>query len=195
MKAQNAAHTGNEPYNFLMVAFFPHTELRILPYNRCVKDLNGRTAEDFLKRLRQAFDVTPVDIKHVEPRRKHEMAMFLDDRWYRLTVKSHIVDTEDPVSSLDVMILHDHIIEPLLGIADPRTDPRIKYVAGTSGLSKLKTQHLRGDWRIALAMYPTSIDQLIAVADADKVMPPKSTCFDPKVRSGLFVRLLKFHDR
>jgi len=190
MKAQNAAHTGKEPYNFLMVAFFPDTELRILPYNRCIKDLNGCTAEEFLKRLRQAFEVEPVDIEHAEPRRKQEMAMFLDDRWYRLTVKSHIVNADDPVSSLDVMILHDHIIEPLLGIDDPRADPGIKYVAGTSGLSELKARHLRSGWKIALAMYPTSIDELIAVADADKVMPPKSTCFDPKVRSGLFVRML-----
>ena len=116
--------------------------------------------------------------------------MFLQKHWYRLTAKSHIVIEDDPVQTLDVLLLHDHILEPILGIADPRTDPRIEYVAGTFCLSELQDRCVSEGKGVAFAIYPTSIDQLMAVADVGKVMPPKSTCFDPKVRSGLFVRKL-----
>ena len=192
MRATNSKHTGEEPYNFLLVGLFPDTQLRIVAYNRCVKDLNDLSVTEFIQRLKHAFEIEALTVQHAsqaEPRRRREMAMFLENRWYRLTVKSHIVSENDPVRSLDVMILHDQILEPLLGIEDPRTDPRIEYVAGTFGLSGLQDRCSPGGRGVAFAIYPTSIDQIIAVADVDKVMPPKSTCFDPKVRSGLFVRI------
>ncbi len=190
MRTKNSHHTGEEPYNFLLVALFPATELRILSYNRCIKDLNNWPVEKFLDRLKQSFEVEPLSVEHAAPRRRREMTMFLDHRWYRLTAKPRIVNSNDPVDSLDVMILHDHILQPLLGIDDPRTDPRIEYVAGTFGIDELEARCSKGGQRVAFAIYPTSIDELMAVADVDKVMPPKSTCFDPKVRSGLFVRML-----
>jgi uncharacterized protein (DUF1015 family) len=193
MRAKNPQYTGEEPYNFLLVALFPATELRILPYNRCIKELDNWSAEKFLDRLKQTFEVERLSAEHAEqfePRRRREMTMFLDHRWYRLTAKSRIVRADEPVGSLDVTILHDHILKPLLGIEDPRTDPRIEYVAGTFGMDGLEARCSQGGRRVAFAIYPTSIDELMAVADVDKVMPPKSTCFDPKVRSGLFVRLL-----
>jgi uncharacterized protein (DUF1015 family) len=192
MRAKNSGHTGDEPYNFLLVALFPDTEMRILPYNRCIKDLNGCSVEGFLGRLKQTFEVEPLAVEHVaqaEPVRRREMAMFLENRWYRLMVKPYLWHADDPVGSLDVMILHDHILKPLLGINDPRTDRRIQYMAGTLGIDGLQAQCSQAGWRVGFAVYPTSIDQLKAVADANKIMPPKSTCFYPKARSGLFVRM------
>jgi uncharacterized protein (DUF1015 family) len=193
MRAANPEHTGDEPYNFLLVGLFPDTELRIVAYNRCIKDLNDLSLESFIQRLKETFDIEALTVQHAEqaePRRPREMAMCIDSQWYRLTAKSHIINEKDPIRSLDVMILHDHILEPILGIEDPRTDPRIEYVAGTFGLSELQDRCALEGQGAAFAIYPTTIDQLIAVADVDKVMPPKSTCFDPKVRSGLFVRTL-----
>ena len=193
MRTANPEQTEEAPYNYLFVGLFPDTELRIVAYNRCVKGLNNLSAEDFIIKLQQSFVVEALTVRHAneaEPRRPREMAMYLEKQWYRLTAKSHIVIENDPVRTLDVMILHDHILEAILGIEDPRTDPRIEYVAGTFGLSELQDRCVKEGEGTAFAIYPTSIDQLMAVADVGEVMPPKSTCFDPKVRSGLFVRPL-----
>lgn len=190
-RAANPAHTGDEPYNFLLVALFPDDELRILPYNRCVRDLNGLSVPEFLARLGEIFEVKVLDCgmpDEAAPRGKGELAMLLDGAWYRLQARNGLAAHEDPVRSLDVMLLQEQVLGPLLGIDDPRTDPRLLYVAGSFKMSGLVARCEEG-WRVAFAVYPTSIEQLMAVADADQVMPPKSTWFDPKARSGLFLKM------
>ena len=191
MRETNPDHTGDEPYNFILVALFPDDELRILPYNRCVRDLNGLSVPGFLERLREIFDVRALegdDPEAAAPRSRGELSMLLDGVWYRLRAQNGLLANVDPVRSLDVMLLQEHVLRPLLGIEDPRSDPRLLYVAGTFHMRGLVERCAQG-WRVAFAVYPTSIEQLMAVADADQVMPPKSTWFDPKARSGLFLKM------
>lgn len=187
----NPDHTGNEPYNYLLVILFPDDQMRILPYNRHVLDLNGYSAEELVEALRGRFTVEslgPVPPEAAEPRQPREFAMLLEGDWYRLNVDPDTVPEDDPVDTLDISVLHDRVLEPLLGVADLRTDERCDSVAGVLGMAGL-AERCRESGGVAFACHPVSIHQLMAVADAGRVMPPKSTWFDPKVRSGIFLRL------
>jgi uncharacterized protein (DUF1015 family) len=186
-KAANPRHTGDEPYNYFMAVVFPHDQLRIMDYNRVVRDLNGLSADEFLARLGEKFTVTPTDSPR--PAASRQFGVYLGGRWYRVEAKPGTYPAGDPVRGLDVSILQENLLAPVLGIADPRTDKRIDFVGGIRGLGELE-RRVAGGWAVAFALFPTSLDQLMSVADAGKVMPPKSTWFEPKLRSGLLVRTL-----
>jgi uncharacterized protein (DUF1015 family) len=183
----NPHHTGDEEYNYFLAVLFPHDQLQILDYNRVVKDLGSHTPESLLAALAERFEVTPTDTP--KPTRVHDFSMRLQGRWYRLTAKAGTWPAEDPVASLDVSILQESLLSPLLGIGDPRADKRIDFVGGIRGLGELERRCEAG-WAVAFALYPTTIEQLLGVADAGRIMPPKSTWFEPKLRSGLVVHLL-----
>ncbi|MDZ7843137.1 MAG: DUF1015 family protein [Gammaproteobacteria bacterium] len=190
-RQRNPHHTGTEPYNYLLVVLFPDDQLRILAYNRYVTDLNGFGADELLDRLSGNFEVEYLDgaaDRDAAPSRPREFAMLLEGRWYRLRVDPSSIPAADPVDSLDITILHDRILGPILGIADVRCDERCESISGASGMAGL-AERCRGNGGVAFACHPVTIQQLMAVADAGRVMPPKSTWFDPKVRSGLFLRL------
>lgn len=173
---------------FLAVAF-PHNQMRIFDYNRVVKDLNGLSSEAFLEKVRERFDVS-ASATQVRPDRPTRFGMYLDGQWYRLDIKpAHVPDT-DPVARLDVSLLQDNLIAPILGIADPRRDKRIDFVGGIRGLGELEKRVNSGEMKVAFALHPTSLEQLIAVADANQVMPPKSTWFEPKLADGLVSHVL-----
>ena len=190
-RAGNPDHSAGESYERLLVALFPHDQLHIHPYNRCVKDLDGHSAEAFLDELAKRFHVEALPSEHravVEPGERGQFGMRLDEAWYRLTVRAGLIPAEDPAASLDVNILQGLLLEPALGITDPRSDPRLDYVPGN--LEPATLERLRGTgWRLAFASYPASIEELMAVVDAGEVMPPKSTFFAPKLRSGIFLCL------
>lgn len=183
----NPSHHGEEPYNFFLAVIFPHDEMKIMAYNRVVRDLHGKSPAEFLAALSGAFTISPTT--RPEPEAPRSFGMLLGDRWYRLSAKPGSFPAEDPVRSLDAAILQNNCLEPLLGIADPRRDKRIDFVGGIRGTAELE-RRCREGWALAFALHPTSITQLMAVADAGHVMPPKSTWFEPKLRSGLFVRPL-----
>ena len=190
-RAENPDHTGEEPYNFVLTAIFPDDQMRILEYNRLARDLQGQSLDDLLAGLAEDFHVEPLNIAAADearPGRRHQFSMYCEQRWFSLTAPEGLVDESDPVRSLDVCVLQQRVLRPLLGIEDPRTDPRIDYVPGAFGLDELERRVHQG-WAVAFACYPTSVQELMAIADAGEVMPPKSTWFDPKVRSGLLVRL------
>ena len=186
-KAGNPRHRGDEPYNYFLAVLFPHDQLRIMDYNRVVKDLAGLTADAFLARIGETFTVS--DPNDPRPDAAHRFGMYLGGRWHRLEAKPGTFPADDPVRSLDAAILQENLLAPILGIADPRTDKRIDFVGGIRGLGELEKRVAQG-WAVAFALFPTSLDQLMAVADAGHVMPPKSTWFEPKLRSGLLVRTL-----
>lgn len=185
----NPGHTGEEGYNFFLAVIFPHDQMQILDYNRVVKDLQGRTVDVFLAAVEERFQVVPVE--RGRPDRPRCFGMYLGGRWYRLTAKPGSYPAADPVRSLDVAILQDNLLGPWLGIGDPRKDERIDFVGGIRGLGELERLVDSGRFAVAFAMHPTSIEQLFAVADAGRVMPPKSTWFEPKLRDGLIVRPLE----
>jgi uncharacterized protein (DUF1015 family) len=185
-RARNPHPTGNEPYEFFMAVVFPHNQLRILDYNRVVKDLNGLTPEQFLAKIAEKFEVSAAVTR--QPTQPASFGMYLEDKWYTLTARAGSYPADDPIKRLDVSILQDNLLSPVLGIHDPRTDKRIDFVGGIRGMDELERRVKEG-YAVAFAMYPTSLDQLIDVADAGQVMPPKSTWFEPKLRSGLLVRL------
>ena len=183
----NKNHTGAEEYNYFLSVLFPHNQLKILPYNRVVRDLNGYTEKEFLNRIMQDFDVEKADAPF-QPEQKSTFGMYMSGEWYKLRAKEHIL-SEDAVDGLDVSVLQNHLLEPVLGIKDPRTDKRIDFIGGIRGLSELE-RRVQTDMQIAFSMYPTSIEELFAVADAKRLMPPKSTWFEPKLRSGIFIHKL-----
>jgi len=185
----NPGHTGEEGYNFFLAVIFPHDQMQILDYNRVLKDLNGREPEAFLAQVRTSFEPTPV--ASGRPGRQRCFGMYLAGKWYRLTAKAGTYPTDDPVQSLDVAILQDNLLGPVLGIGDPRKDERIDFVGGIRGLDELERLVDSGRFAVAFAVHPTSIEQLFAVADAGRVMPPKSTWFEPKLRDGLIIRPLE----
>lgn len=189
-KAKNPNHTGEEPYNFFLNVLFADSELRILAYNRAVKELNGLTVDDILKRSAEHFEVTPQDAE-VNPESPHVFGVYADGKWYRLESKAGSFEATHPTKSIDASILADNLIAPLFGITDPKTDKRIDFVGGIRGNAELVKLVDSGDYKIAFSLYPTSIAQLLNVADAGEVMPPKSTWFEPKLRSGMVVNLLK----
>lgn len=182
-------YTGDEEFNYFLSVIFPDNQLKIMDYNRVVADLNGLSVAEFIDAVSGSFDVEKVGKKAFHPERKRSVAMYLEGEWYRLTVKDGIADDGDPVNSLDVAILQNYLLHPILGIEDPTTDKRIDFVGGIRGLEELE-RRCNDDMKVAFAMYPTSIEELMAVADAGKLMPPKSTWFEPKLRSGLFIHKL-----
>lgn len=188
-REQDPDFTGEEEFNYFLSVLFADDELMIMDYNRVVKDLNGLSEADFLKGVEKAFDVSPKGNICQRPLKKGEVAMLLGGEWYLLTVKDEC-KSSDPVDGLDVAILQNNILSPLLGITDPKTDRRIDFVGGIRGIEELE-RRVRSDCRVAFAMYPTSISELFAVADAGMLMPPKSTWFEPKLRSGLFIHSIK----
>ncbi|WP_130863454.1 DUF1015 domain-containing protein [Bacilliculturomica massiliensis] len=182
-------YTGEEEFNFYMAVIFPDEDLKIFDYNRVLKDLNGLTGDQFLEKLTAAgFDVAPAPESPWFPEAKHVFSMFLDEKWYRVAARPEIIP-DDIIASLDVAVLQDNVLGPILGIQDPRTDKRIDFVGGIRGLSELE-RRCREDMKLAFAVYPVDIADLLAVADAGEVMPPKSTWFEPKLGSGLFLHQL-----
>lgn len=176
------------PHEFFMAVVFPHDQLKILDYNRVVRDLRGLAPAAFREALGKGFEIRIAD--DPRPSRPRSFGMFLEGRWHRLEARRGTYPESDPVRGLDVSILQENVLAPILGIADPRTDKRIDFVGGIRGTAELE-KRCREGWAVAFALYPTSLDQLMAVADADQVMPPKSTWFEPKLRSGLLVRLIE----
>lgn len=187
-RQQDTGYNGEEEYNFFLSVLFSADELKIMDYNRVVKDLNGYSTEAFLGKLEENFEVECRGSAPFRPSRKYEYAMFLEEKWYRLIAREGI-RSEDVVESLDVSILQNWLLNPILNIQDPKTDRRIDFVGGIRGLEELK-RRVRTDMKVAFALYPTSIYELFAVADAGRLMPPKSTWFEPKLRSGLFIHSL-----
>ena len=183
-REENPGYTGEEDFNFFMSVLFPESELAILPYNRVVKDLNGLSDSEFIDKLKTVADVEEVSSQY-QPVDKATFGMFLEDKWYKLSIKEEL-RSDDPVSGLDVSLLQDNILTPILGIEDPRTDKRIDFVGGIRGLGELE-RRVHTDMKVAFSMYPTSINELFEVADAGLLMPPKSTWFEPKLRSGIFI--------
>lgn len=186
-REENPNHQGDEDYNYIMAVIFPDEELKIMDYNRVVKDLNGLTVNDYLDQVKSSFDVTPYHgDQPFKPDKKHTFGMYLEGQWYQLQAKDQIIKKGDPIKELDVSILQDHLLSPILGIDNPRTDDRIDFVGGIRGLKELE-RRVEEDMTVAFSLYPTSIEDLFSIADAGEVMPPKSTWFEPKLLSGLFV--------
>jgi len=185
---ERAGRTGREEDNFFLAVLFPDTQMKILPYNRVVRDLNGLDAAAFLAKVGEKFVVRPDGPK--APTRSRDYAMFLGGRWHGLEAKAGTYDPDDPIGSLDVSILQTNLLGPVLGIADPRTDKRIDFVGGIRGTGELETKVLSGRFAVAFSLFPTTIGQLFSVADAAKVMPPKSTWFEPKLKDGLVVHMI-----
>lgn len=189
-RAKNPHHTGEEEYNYFMAVIFPASQLHIIDYNRVVKDLNGLSKEEFLKQVEQNFDVQDMGSEIYKPQCLHEFSMYLDGHWYRLTAKNGTYDANDPIGVLDVSILSSNVLDKVLGIKDLRTDKRIDFVGGIRGLQELKRRVDSGEMKVAFALYPVSMNQLMTIADNGKIMPPKSTWFEPKLRSGLVIHEL-----
>ncbi len=185
----NPEYTGNEPWNFFLTVLFPDNQLKILPYNRVVQDLKGLSADEFLAKVEEKFFVSKAD-GAVEPDRTKLVGMYLDNQWYRLEAKPEAFDDNDVVDSLDVAILQNNLLNPVLGIENPRTDDRIDFVGGIRGTNELEKRVNSGEMKVAFSMHATTIEQLMAIADAGKIMPPKSTWFEPKLRSGLVINLI-----
>lgn len=184
-REEAGTYTGEEEFNFFLSVLFPENELKILPYYRVVKDLNGNNEEEFIAKISEKFTVELCDAP-VGPEVKGQFGMFLADKWYRLTAKEELLGNPDPVKALDVSVLQDNLLEPVLGIVDPRTDKRIDFVGGIRGLGELE-RRVHTDMKVAFSTCPTSILELFAVSDAGLLMPPKSTWFEPKLRSGIFL--------
>jgi len=189
LRTRNPAHRGNEEYNWFLAVLFPAAQLRILPYNRVVRDLNGRTADGVLEALGRVGRLSPAS--DPEPPRSGAFAVYLAGRWHQLELDPATIDWSDPIASLDVSLLQDRILGPVLGVGDPRTDQRIDFVGGIRGPAELERRVTSGEMAIAFSLYPTTLDQLMAVSDSGRIMPPKSTWFEPKLRSGLFVHELE----
>lgn len=190
-RGQNPNHTGDEEYNFFMAVCFPESQLRIIDYNRVVKDLNGLTAEEFLAALGKDFTVEAKGgAEEFKPEALHNFSMYLDGIWYSLTARPGRFDDNDPIGVLDVTILSNLVLDSILGIKDLRTDKRIDFVGGIRGLGELKRRVDNGEMKVAFALYPVSMRQLINIADSGKIMPPKTTWFEPKLRSGLTIHTL-----
>ena len=184
----NPNYTGNEEFNFFLAVAFPDEELAIMDYNRVVKDLNGLSKEEYFEKINESFELSPLS-SQTKPSERHTFAMFIDKQWFLLKAKDGTFDKNDPVDRLDVSILQNNLLCPILGIENPKTDTRIEFIGGIRGLDELE-RRTNNDMRVAFAMFPTTIDDLMSIADADKIMPPKSTWFEPKLLSGLFIHHL-----
>ncbi len=190
-KAENPDHTGEEEYNFFLAVVFPHDRLKVYEYNRVVKDLNGMTKEEFLKKLEEKFTVEKAPKTPYRPEKVHEFGLYFGNgEWYVIRPKEGIFDPNHPVEKLDVQILQKNVLSPLLGIENPRTDPRIDFVPAVNGLGELMEFVDKKGWKVGFALYPTPVEAIIEVSDAGLIMPPKSTWFDPKLKSGIVVHLI-----
>lgn len=187
LKAQNPEHKGDEAYNYFMGIFIPESELQIYEFNRLVKDIGNLTTKQFLKELSKEFEVLYTDQAVFIPRKVHEIGMYIDHKWYCLVPKEGLYEEHDPVNSLDVAILTNHLLDPILGIKDLRTDKRIAFMGGLAGIDALMKEVDSGRFKVAFSHFPVSMQQLKDIADADQIMPPKSTWIEPKLRSGLTV--------
>ena len=190
-KAHNPNHTGKEEYNYFLAVIFPDSQLKIMDYNRVIKDLNGNTENEFLDKLSKAFAVKDMGTEIYKPQHLHQMSLYMGGHWYSLDAKPGTYDDGDPIGVLDVTILTKQVLDPILGITDLRTSKRIDFVGGIRGLGELKRRVDNGEMKCAFAMYPVSMSQLLDIADTGNIMPPKTTWFEPKLRSGLVVHKLK----
>lgn len=186
MAEENPEHTGNEEYNFFLSVLFPASQCKIMDYNRVVKDLNGYSVKKFLQKVAGIFDLRLTTDDSAKPQHLHEFAMYLEGKWHKLTAREGTY-SNDPIGVLDVTILQENLLSPILGIKDQRTDERIDFIGGIRGLKELERRVDSGEMKIAFALFPVSMEQLMQIADSGKVMPPKSTWFEPKLRSGLVV--------
>lgn len=187
---RNYHHTGNEEYNYFMAVCFPASQLTILDYNRVVKDLNGLTSQEFLKALETNFIVEEKGSEEYRAKQLHEFSLYLDGKWYSLKAKANTYDDSDPIGVLDVSISSKYILDEILGIKDLRRDERIDFVGGLRGLGELKRRVDSGEMRVALALFPVTMNQIMNIADSGNIMPPKATWFEPKLRSGLVIHKL-----
>ena len=186
----NPSHDGTEEYNFFLAVHFPDNQLRIIDYNRTIKDLNGLTPQQLLARLENGFHIEEKGTRTYKPKKLHNFSMYLEGLWYSLTAKEGTYNDNDPIGVLDVTILTNQILSPILDIQDLRRSKRIDFIGGIRGLGELKKRVDKGDMKIAFALYPVSMEQLITIADSGNIMPPKTTWFEPKLRSGLVIHLL-----
>jgi uncharacterized protein (DUF1015 family) len=189
-RENNRAHKGTEEYNFFLAVHFPDNQLRIIDYNRTVKDLNGLTDSEFIDKLGTSFLIEEKGKDIYKPQKLHNFSMYLSEKWYSLTAKEGTFNDSDPIGVLDVTILSSQILEPILDIQDLRRSKRIDFVGGIRGLDELKKRVDNGEMKVAFALFPVSMKQLITIADSGNIMPPKSTWFEPKLRSGLVIHLL-----
>lgn len=190
-RAENPNYTGDEEFNYFLAVAFPDNDLMVMDYNRVVKDLNGLTKDELIEKLKEKFVVTESTSEEpLKPAKKHTFGMYVEDKWYLLEAKDGIYNSDDPIDSLDVAILQNNVLTPILGIEDVRTSDRIDFIGGIRGLKELE-KRVHSDMKIAFSMYPTEVHDIMDVADIGEVMPPKSTWFEPKLRSGLFVHKLK----
>ncbi|HSA05145.1 MAG TPA: DUF1015 family protein [Tenuifilaceae bacterium] len=190
-KAANPNHTGNEEYNYFLAVIFPDNQLKIIDYNRTVKDLNGLTAQQLIEKLQAGFEVKEMGTGIYTPNKLHNFSMYLEGKWYSLTAKPGTYNDNDPIGVLDVTILSNLVLEPILDIKDLRTSKRIDFVGGIRGLGELQKRVDSGEMKVAFALYPVSMKQLIDIADTGNIMPPKTTWFEPKLRSGIVIHELK----
>ncbi|MBR5719553.1 MAG: DUF1015 domain-containing protein [Bacteroidales bacterium] len=190
-KENNPHHTGKEEYNYFMTVIFPDNQLNVIDYNRVVKDLNGLTKEQFLNALKDSFEVKDMGTEIYKPSKLHEFSVYLDGHWYKLNAKDGTYNDSDPIGVLDVTILSNLVLDKILGIKDLRTDKRIDFVGGIRGLGELKRRVDNGEMKVAFALYPVSMQQIINIADTGNIMPPKTTWFEPKLRSGLVIHTLE----
>jgi uncharacterized protein (DUF1015 family) len=189
-REKNSEHTGNEEYNFFMAVHFPENQLKIMDYNRTVKDLNGLAEEEFIKKLEPGFFLKEKGTKIYKPKKLHNFSMYLGGKWYSLTARPGTFNDSDPIGGLDVTILSEQILVPVLDIQDLRRSKRIDFIGGIRGLEELQKRVDSGEMKVAFALYPVSMKQLIKIADSGNIMPPKTTWFEPKLRSGLVIHLL-----
>ncbi len=189
-KEQNPNHTGDEAYNFFMAVHFPDNQLKIIDYNRVAKDLNGLSEAEFTAKLNDVFDVTEMGNEIYRPAQLHEFSMYMDGKWYKLNAKEGTYNDSDPIGVLDVTILSDLVLDKMLDVKDLRTTTRVEFVGGIRGLGELEDRVNSGEMKVAFALYPVSMDQLIHIADTGNIMPPKVTWFEPKLRSGLVIHEL-----
>ena len=190
-KENNPSHKGTEEYNFFMTVIFPDNQLNIIDYNRVVKDLNGLSKEEFLNALTESFDVEDMGTEIYKPAKLHEFSTYLDGHWYKLNAKPGTFNDADPIGVLDVTILSNLVLDKILGIKDLRTDKRIDFVGGIRGLGELKHRVDNGEMKVAFALHPVTMKQIIDIADSGNIMPPKTTWFEPKLRSGLVIHTLE----
>jgi uncharacterized protein (DUF1015 family) len=190
-KENNPDHRGDAEYNYFLAVHFPDNQLRIMDYNRVVKDLNGLAPQEFLQRIGKSFSITEKGTEPFKPKRMHTFSMYLDGKWYELVAKDGTYDDEDPIGVLDVTVLSKSILEPILDIKDLRTSTRIDFVGGIRGVEELQKRVDRGEMQVAFALYPVSLKQLLDIADTGNIMPPKTTWFEPKLRGGLVVHSLE----
>jgi uncharacterized protein (DUF1015 family) len=190
-KQANPKHTGNEEYNFFLAVHFPADQLAIMDYNRVIKDLNGLSEPDFIKALEKGFTIEEKGVSEYRPNKLHNFSMYLAGKWYSLTAKPGNYNDTDPIGCLDVTVLSDLVLAPILNITDLRNSKRIDFVGGIRGLGELKRRVDAGEMKVAFALFPVSMKQLIDIADTGNIMPPKTTWFEPKLRSGLVVHSLE----